>query len=183
MNRILVSALLLAAPGIAHAGIGFTHYQGSEYTATGYNSGVGFGLPSVDYRDGDVLVQLHALEAIAGLAMGDDSAWGTSVLLGMNVHVQTGKRKINEWLDGVSQPGGSIDIVKGLGDSDDGTYDGGSFVGSFVWRAGAQSTGKMGVGVYVAPSIGFGSYDVMADDDNEMDITVGGTLQVSIWSK
>jgi hypothetical protein len=183
MNRLLASALLLSLPGFAHAGIGFTHYQGGDQSAKGYAPSGSVGLPTVDYRSGDVLIQVHALELIAGVAAGDDSIYGTSVVnFGTNVHVQTGKRKINEWCDGVSQPGASVDFFKGLGDADDGTYDGSSFAGNFVWRAGAQSTGKMGVGIYVAPSIGFGSFDA-GTDDNEMDITVGGTLQVSIWSK
>jgi hypothetical protein len=113
------------------------------------------------------------------------AAHTNSFNLGVNYYYTVDNKKVTDMVDGVFQPGVSIDIVKYMGDEDDGTSeDLYSFI-SFQARAGAQGVKKYGFGFYVVPAIGFASvpdpHD--ADFDNHMELVVGGSFQASVWAK
>ena len=191
MKRILIAtcalgAAQLATPTDAHARLGFTYALGFEGASHGnYTSPFG-SLPSIDWKQGPLLIQFHALEFLSGITQGDDSFYGaTQFNLGTNIYYRTSKKKITDKINGVIMPGGSLDIVAGLGDIEDGSYDGKSYTVAGLWRAGAQVTGGMGFGIYVCPALGVGSVAVPDPDDGkfvgDLQLIVGGTLEVSVW--
>lgn len=155
MRPLLALLLLLPAPALA--GVGVTASVGGDYDGTAW-------APSLDWREGRLLVQLHLLDQLAPMASGVglyprtglDVAWGL-------VHTP-----VTDELDGVVMPGVAVRI------------DGAGPVG---WNAGVEARAgvelhrRMGMGVYVVPKLG-----VTTLVTGSPGLNYGGALQVSVWA-
>lgn len=149
-------ALLSLSPS-AFAGIGTTFYFGGENSSWGGFPGGAY--PSLDFTFDRFILQIHALEFLDELT--DDSLY-----LGANGYMALVNLDIDGKLQGVVQPGASLDIVDdpfGIGIA-------------ALARVGAEKSGRMGIGLYVVPAFGF----TIIDED--VDLLLGGTLQVSAWA-
>ena len=172
MKRFLIAALATVIPMTAQAGFGVTHYSSIEHsTKTGYFSSNHM-LPSLDYKNGPLVIQIDALELIESMAQED------MLRLGVNVYQTSIKKKVTENFGGVVQLGGSFDYDQ---QSDDLSY----INVLAAMRMGAQASKGMGFGIYVVPQIGIsmanGDGAEFVRPDGSMELEVGGQLQISTW--
>ena len=156
MIRKLLLAAAALAPLSAHAGLGTTFYVGAEDANNGFLWGTTY--PSLDIYTKPVIVQIHAMEFLRSLTRDD-------FYLGANAYLPLLEMDVAGQVTGVVQPGLSLDL------SDDPFTMG----VAGLCRLGGESTGRMGLGIYVVPAFGF----AIVDDD--FDLLMGGTLQLSAW--
>ena len=173
MKRMIVVGLLAAAPMTAHAGLGFTATLGSIENGIGNDDeGPVFSpqnaYPTIDYKSGPSLVQINALDLINSFTAED------YLVLGGNYYYQTQRGKVSENIAGSFQLGGSLDYVQSNSDRTD-------ITALFGVRMGAQSTKKMGFGIYVVPEIGLNLASGDLAPDANIQLAVGGQVQVSTW--
>ena len=161
----LLFGLLWATP--AHAvGLGTTGWFADDLGGGGAGGGRWFGgqwLPSFDVYPSDQLsLQFHALDTVALLIDGTDI-----IFLGgdLNYTMWTGAA----WgeLEGVIEPGGSLDLYLDDGDV--------ALVVGVTSRFGFRGGDAMKVGLYVVPGVGVAAGD--AGDG----VVWGGALQLSMW--
>lgn len=170
MKRFLVVGLLAALPLTANAGFGVSGVMGTIENSTNTNYFTGqHAYPTLDYKQGPYLVQVAALDLINTMGQDDENI----LKFGLNGYYQIGKGKVSENVMGVRQLGLSLDYDQ-LGE--DITFT--TLLAGL--RMGAQSSGKMGVGVYVIPQIGV---NLASEDAREesMELAVGGQIQLSVW--
>lgn len=149
-----LAALLAASP--AWAGIGTTASTGASTDGTTW-------LPSLDYRGGGWLVQVHALDLLGALP-------NKAINTGVDVTTVAVKRKVATDVEGVVMPG-----LGGRFYADTAFEDVGfNIVGQA--RIGAEIKQGMGFGVYVVPQLGVTNLET-----GTIGLAVGGGLQVSAW--
>ena len=171
MKRLLAVALLAAAsaPMTAHAGFGVSGTLGTieNSTKTKYFTAQHY-YPTLDYKAGEILVQVAVLDLINSLGPEDD------LLFGLNGYYQVRKGAVTEDIMGVAQIGASLDYDKV-------TEDVAFTTVMLSGRMGAQAVKKMGFGIYIVPEIGVN----LVNDDNvredSMELAVGGQVQISTW--
>jgi hypothetical protein len=146
-------AALFASP--AYAGFGATAHLGGTSDGTTW-------APSLDYRGGGWLVQIHAIDLIGQLP-------NKYVDLGVDVSGVAMKRKVAEDIEGVLMPGVSLQLYSPTSFSSPG------FHAVAETRLGAEIKQKMGFGMYVVPQLG------VSNLTGKMGVTYGGSLQVSAW--
>lgn len=152
----LLALAALTLPSVAHAGVGSTAYLG------GYSDGTGW-VPSIDYRDSGLLVQVHLLDLLGGLTMDFTN-------IGADVTSVIQKRKVAENVEGVVMLGGAVRYfqVKGLD---------GDFNLLLKSRMGAEMKEGAGFGIYVTPAIGITTASLSGD----MGLAYGGGIEISCW--
>ncbi len=168
---LLAVPALLALPQVAHAGVGSTwaFRSGSTFSYVGGWGAPGFtfpfhDLPSLDVRMRAVDVQFHVLEFIGGIASESDM-----LLLGANAYFQGMERPAPGSFVGVFDPGVSLDLAAETDFSP-------TNVGVMgLARLGVEAEERFGCGLYVVPAVGIGLIE------EEFELLVGGSLQVSIW--
>ena len=165
MMRFLMTLALAAVPMIAQAGVGSTYGFG------GNTSGVGPGLPSLDFNNQGLVVQIHALDLIYHGANGSGSGDKGDLLLSANVFKTVQKGKVNEDIGGVVQAGGGLAISMPEFDSDFVAWD-----VQLKARLGAQTQKGAGFGIYVVP--GLGATNGVTGDPS---IAASGMVQFSAW--
>ncbi len=158
MKKLLLLALGLVAAAPAYAGVGATAYVG------GTNDGAAMGLlaPSLDYRGGGILAQVHLLDLIGELP-------NERLELGVGVSGVVVKRKVGQDVEGVIMPGGHVNFGVPT------TFKNPSWQILAETRFGAEMKQGMGFGVYVVPQIGVSNFT------GNVGLSYGGTLQVSAW--
>ncbi len=172
LKRLVPALALLALPMTAEAGWGFTAHQGVEYGTRGYYVSPFEHLPTIDYRSDGLIVQMDALELLAGISREE-------LHLGVNIYktMDAGKIQGDAWKGNYSV-GASVDIDGAPGYEFDPLYA--QVLGQA--RLGMQSQNQYGFGVFVVPGVGFSkAYDMAGDDAFEL--AVGGQLQISAWMK
>lgn len=166
MKRTLAAAALALLPSIAQAGVGLTWYTGPSVGTRGYWADPVY-LPTIDIHNQKMLVQLHALDLVAGLP-------AKEIVLGGDLFMTTRHLKVNEDIGGVIAPGGGLDFAADTG------FDVFDFDAQFKVRMGAQTQKGMGFGIYVVPGLGIGA--VSAAGNTEFDVVASGELQISVWT-
>jgi hypothetical protein len=157
MVKALVASLaLLATAAPAWAGVGTSAYMSASSDTT-------FWLPSLDVRNGGLLVQIHALDLVGGLP-------SKVINTGVDVTTVVVKRKIATDVEGVVMPGGGARLLTDTGFNNVGF----NLVGQA--RIGAEVKQGMGFGVYVVPHIGITNIAT-----GDIGLAYGGGLQVSAW--
>jgi hypothetical protein len=158
MKKILAALALALVSTSAHAGIGATASIG------GTNDGAVMGLqaPSLDWRGGGVLAQVHLLDLIGELT-------NERVELGVDVSGVVHKRKVGPDVEGVIMPGGTLNF------STPTSFRNASWQVLAQTRFGAEMKQGMGFGIYVVPQIGVSNFT------GDVGLSYGGTLQVSAW--
>jgi hypothetical protein len=199
MKKFL-AALALMAPGTAFAGFGATAYMAPGLTSDVYSYGAGssyLAAPSLDYRQGQYLVQVRVLDLIGGLVddpvtARDGEAEG-NINFGAAFSAVAFKRNCAPEMDGVIMPGATIHYFSVGGDyaedkdSDIGGKDlpKGGFALIGESRFGFEMKKGFGFGVYVVPMLGFSNIpSVNGDDDGDdggFELAYGGGLEVSAW--
>jgi hypothetical protein len=149
-----LSALLVASP--AWAGVGATASMTAASDGTAW-------APSIDYRGGGWLVQVHALDLIGGLP-------SKMINTGVDVTTVAVKRKVAADVEGVVMPGGSARLAADTG------FNAVGFNLLAQARMGAEIKQGMGFGVYVVPQIGISNIAT-----GKVSLAYGGGLQVSAW--
>lgn len=174
MKRLLAVALLAATPLTASAGFGTTATLGSIENSIGdSDTGIQYfspqhRYPTLDYKAGEFLLQIAALDLINSIGFDDN------VLFGVNAYYQIQKGQVSEDVMGVVQIGGSLDYDQAGEDINFTTL-------LLSGRMGAQSVKKMGFGIYVVPEIGVSLASEDARPDGGMELAVGGQVQISTW--
>lgn len=163
MKRFLFATLLLAFPLTARAGVGLTAYQGTEIS-TGNLYVSPFWLPTLDIVSKGRVIQLNALDLLSGLST-------KNVWLGGRLYITQNKDKVSKHIKGVLQLGGRLEVVT------DTSFKDVNFAAAGTVRMGAQSFDGAGFGIYVVPELGF------ADASNELEMFVGGGVQISAWMR
>lgn len=158
MKRFLMTLALAAFPMIAQAGVGSTYGFGGNL------SGVGPALPSLDFNQQGLVVQIHALDLVYYGANGD-------LLLSGNVFKTMQKAKVNEDIGGVVQGGGGLAVYMPDFDSDYLAWD-----VQLKARLGAQTQKGAGFGIYVVP--GLGATNGITGD---VGVSASGMVQFSAW--
>lgn len=156
----------------AEAGIGTTAYLSSSSDGTTW-------VPSVDIRTDGVLLQIHAIDFVGDLALGDATvlpSGKTEVTRYLNVggdlsRVVTRKSVGVDDVDGVVMPGLAVRLNADTG------FESVGFSGRIFTRMGAEMKKGMGFGIYVVPEIGVGNLA------GSFGLVYGGGLQVSAWLK
>ncbi|MFN7147127.1 MAG: hypothetical protein ACK4YP_25385 [Myxococcota bacterium] len=158
MKKFLAAlALGLGLSTPASAGIGTTAGIGSSGSGE-----LTFVAPTLDYRGGGVLVQLHALDLIGKLP-------NKYLDLGVGVSGIAFKRKVGADVEGVIMPGGVARIYTDTG------FNALSWNVGAQARFGAEMKQGFGFGVYVVPMLGVSNFS------GKVGPSYGGTLQVSAW--
>lgn len=162
--RLLAFVLVGVLPGVAQAAVGSTFYVGPGASSAGLGGGTVWGLganyPSLDIYAGEFVIQLHVLELVQGLT-------DSTIYLGANAQ-KTVLAAPAGLLDGVVQPGISLDVVSDTGSNSTVLQAGG------LVRLGVESKKSMGFGIYVVPELGLSLVD------GEVDLLTGGTLQFGV---
>ncbi len=156
MFRCIFAAVALLASTPAWAGIGTTASMAATTDGTAW-------MPSLDYRSSGWLVQVHALDLIAGLP---DRLINT----GVDVTTIAIKKKVATDIEGVVMPGGGARLYA------DTSFDTVGFNVLAQARIGAEVKQGMGFGVYVVPQLGVSNLVT-----GKVGLTAGGGLQVSAW--
>lgn len=157
MKKLLLALALAFASTSAQAGVGFTAGLGAS-TSSPY---VAFA-PTLDYRTGGWLVQLHAFDLIGQLPAGN-------LDIGVDVTAIAIKRRVGQEVEGVFMPGAGVTLF-----TDTGFH-------SVGWRAeaearfGAEMKQGIGFGIYVVPVLG------ATNLTGSTGISYGGSVQVSTW--
>lgn len=173
MKRAALALAALLVPQVASAGVGVTGFLGAtEYASGGPFAGAGFTsfLPTIDYRSGRHAFQFAALDLIDGIARGEDLA---VYRLQVAYYNTTSRGKVTEDWKGIFAPGASV-LYLGNGE------DNFNLVGRA--RVGVQTAKKMGVGLYVVPGLGVGSYSDGNDNTDDLTLIMHGSIQLSVWS-
>lgn len=174
MNKLLTGlgvGAILALPGLAHAGVtlgtsapvttGIDLGAILNFDNPGLPMGYGYGLPSLDLRIDEVVIQIHALETVSLL---DDDV----VYLGANA-----------WTTVAAQPLGTSqwEVFGGIGGSLDLAFDSGDGIIQVgpVAPIGVRYGAGPRFGLYVQPALYFQS----AYGDLEM--MAGSDLIASFW--
>jgi hypothetical protein len=165
LTAALAAATLLFSGADAQAAVGFTAHQTWDYGTHGFFSSP-FTKPTLDYMSEGLVVQGDVLELLSG-------ASNSTLNLGVNIYKTVQKKKVTEDINGVLQPGAKINIVSGP----DFDVGGGSLALIGSARLGAQAAKGVGFGMYVVPDIG------VAKTGDEIELVVGGGVQVSAWLK
>jgi hypothetical protein len=170
MKRAVFVFAALLLPQVALAGgVGFTGSVGgggglaSLFSATGGGAypHLQSGYPTLDYHSDKHLIQLDLLGLISSITISDN------IGVAANYYYQTYRGKVTEELRGTVAPGLGIGYYGVSGST--------SVDGIVNLRMGVQTAKEMGVGLYVVPGIGVGSY---AD---ELELVLGGSVQLSVW--
>ena len=159
MHKLLATlALSLAVATPAYAGIGASAYVG------GTNDGGTMGIlaPTLDYRGGGILGQLHILDLIGELP-------NERLEFGLDVSGVVVRRKIGTDIEGVIMPGGTLNLNSPTSFKDP------SWQILAQTRFGAEMKQGMGFGIYVVPQIGVSNFT------GDVGLSYGGTLQFSTW--
>lgn len=160
MKKLVVALAALAFAAPAHAGMGLTANM------SGLSDGT-YWAPSLDYRSGGWLVQMHVLDLVGNVT-------NKTVNLGVDVTKITQKEKIAEDIEGVLMLGGGARVLTNT-DFDPLMFN---LVGEA--RMGAERKKKAGIGIYVVPMIGLTNIPTASE---EIDLTYGGGVQISTWMK
>jgi|WetSurMetagenome_2_1015567.scaffolds.fasta_scaffold892427_1 hypothetical protein len=163
------AAVALVAPRNAQAGIGTTYYVTPSTFSMKARADVmiiGIGespemYPSLDLYKNDILIQLHVLRLVAGLA-------DETISVGANGYMTTSHPEAGH-LEGLIAPGASLDLESDM------KFKHNHFDLAALLRIGVQSRNKLSAGVYVVPELG------IALDNERVDLLAGGTLQLSLW--
>jgi hypothetical protein len=157
----LLALVGLAALGTspAYAGIGATAAIGSTNEA----AGVLFA-PTLDYRGGGVLAQVHLLDLIGQLP-------NKYVDVGFDITGVALKRKVGEDVEGVVMPGAAVLLYAPT------SFDSVGFHVLAETRFGAEMKQGAGIGIYVVPQLG------VSNLTGTFGVAYGGSLQVSAWLK
>lgn len=167
MHRTLALAIGLFLPTQAHAlGVGTTYAPGNVLAGLGafipgdvqLASSMGF-LPSLDLHPGNATVQIHALETVQGLT--NENLW-----LGANVYFNVAQVANTGSAVGVVEPGFGVDLQ---------IVDYFYTVITGECRFGVMLPGEASAGIYAVPALG------VAADENNVDIVIAATLQLSVW--
>lgn len=166
-KRLALSLALLVPASPAWAlGIGTTlgvgggfplsiNINGEVVRLGGTSSGF---LPSLDFHFSDVALQVHVLETLAGLAT-EDFFFGANIYFGLPMGGVGGG-----W-DALVAPGAGLDL----------------FIDPFAMgitaeaQFGVTREGAASLGLAIVPALGVWIVD------GDVDLLVGGTLQMSIW--
>ena len=161
MRRILLLGLLAAPSAASAMGVG----------TTGWVAGPGFGgglwdaqpyLPSLDlYPTYNVRIGINALDTLAWLVADSDQ-----IYLGGDVTATALRFDSFNGLDGVIQPGGSLDIYSNFGTS---------LVLGGLARFGFEGGGTMQGGLYLVPGVG------VAAGDGPDGAVWSGRVEFSLW--
>jgi hypothetical protein len=169
MSRFFCAAVtglaLTAASSTAHAAVGFTAHQTWDYGTHGFYASP-FVLPTLDYASDGLILQAHVLELLAG-------ASNSTLDLGVNLYKTVSKKKVTDDINGVLQAGAKLNVASGA----DFDVANGSLGLILSARLGAQASKGIGFGMYVVPDLG------VAKTGDEIELVVGGGLQVSAWMK
>jgi len=164
-SMFVLAMLGSAAPAWAF-GIGTTAGIGAGGALFGGGPGTGRAvgstwsgfLPSLDLHFGDIALQIHVLETIAGIASED-------FFLGANVYFGIPVGTVADW-DVIIAPGAGLDLWLtdpfGVGVTAEAQF-------------GLTRADQVSVGIYIVPALGFAFFD------GDAALAVGGTLQLSIW--
>lgn len=159
---IILAALVTTAgsllPGAAHAGVGTSAGTGGYLDGTAY-------FPTLDYRAGGVLVQIHVLDQLQPFTSKGSFYLNT----GADVTYVAIKKKVGPEVEGVFMPGGGLRVA------DQGDLH---FNLMAEARMGAEMKQGMGFGMYIVPALGLSSIN---STDNKIHLNYGGALQVSAW--
>ena len=166
MKRLLFAALLTLLPAVAQAGVGTIWYTGGALNSHGYYSSVSW-LPTLDFHNKDMLVQLNAADLLFGLP-------AKSVNLAGDVFATSRNMKVSDEVDGVFQYGGRLELETKTSFK---TVNG-ALLGEV--RIGAQTVKGMGVGIYVVPGLGL-AYGTARSGNQKVDLAMSGQLQISAW--
>lgn len=158
---VVVGALALAAlaqPTPALAGVGTTAAFGGGVGVT-----AGPSAPTLDYRRGPVLVQLRLLDQLAPLALSGPFYVNT----GLDVTAVALHQPVSPHVEGVIMPGAGVHLDTAAGLAWDFVLEA---------RVGAEVQDKMGLGLYVVPTLGL--TDRVTGD---LGVAYGGSIQLSVW--
>jgi hypothetical protein len=154
-------------------------------------------LPSLDLRTKGWTIQMDVLELVASMTRKEPSKdyWearnnnrapeggdtANQLHLGVNAFNTNIKRKVAEQVEGVVQPGFSVDLDTNT------SFGPANFMLLGAVRMGAQADKGMGVGLYVVPELGIASVfdvaDAESDYKTDLGLAVGGQLQLSVWAR
>lgn len=156
LTRALAVVIFAGAAAPAWAGVGTTVSLGGLQDGTAW-------VPSIDWREGRVLVQLHLLDQLAPVAAGEAFYPRT----GADVSVAVYRHEVAGPVVGVVMPGLGFRL------------EGAAPVGwnlSASARLGMEAERGLGLGLYAVPSLGVTT--LLTGSPN---VNYGGTLQVSAW--
>ena len=156
IKKLLVVALGAMVSAPAWAGVGTT----ATFSAT--SDGPTW-TPSLDYRAGGWLVQVHLLDLIGGLP-------NKVVNTGVDVTNVVVKRKVAQDVEGVLMPGIGARLFADSG------FETVGFNIVAKARIGAEIKQGMGFGVYVVPTIG--ASNLVTGD---VGLAYGGGVEISAW--
>lgn len=162
MYRFTLATALLIVPTAAHAiGVGTTaHITGMSFDG-GLWAGAGY-LPSLDlYPSETVRIRINALDTLAWLLEDSDQ-----IYLGGDFTITALRVDAFPNLEGVIQPGGSLDIYSNFGEE---------IVIGGLCRVGMEGGGTMRGGLYVVPGLG------VAAGDGYDGAVWSGAVELSLW--